>query len=50
MKTEERPEISIAIMTALRFAAGKLCSMLVLDQDSIVMEQMRRMGIERRLL
>jgi len=24
--------------------------MLVLDQDSIVMEQMRRMGIERRLL
>jgi len=50
MKTEDRPEKTMARMMPLRFSAGKFLARFVLDQFSRRMLQMRRMGIERRLL
>lgn len=50
MKTEERPEKTMAMMIELRSAAGKLRARFALDQFSRKSEQTRRTGMERRLL
>lgn len=50
MKTDERPEATMAMMMLLRCSVGKLRARLAEDQFSRRMEQTRRMGMERRLL
>jgi hypothetical protein len=50
MKTEERPEKIMAMMMEFLWAMGKLRARFALDQFSRKREQMRRMGMERRLL
>ena len=50
MKTEERPENTMAAMMLLRWSMGKFFVTFSEDQFSTKMEAMRRMGIERILL
>lgn len=50
INTEERPEMTIAVMSGLRVSAGKFLAMLVEDQSSTNIEATSRMGMVRRLL
>ena len=50
MKTEERPENTMAAMMLLRDSTGKFFATFSDDQFSMKTEAMRRMGIERTLL
>ena len=50
MKTEERPENTMAAMMLLRWSMGKFFATFSEDQFSTKMEAMRRIGIERTLL
>ena len=50
MKTDDRPEKTIAMTMLLRCAAGKFRSIFSEDQFSKKRDATRRMGIERRLL
>ena len=50
MKTDDKPEKTMEAMMLLRLAAGKFLFRFALDQSSTKREQMRRIGIERRLL
>jgi hypothetical protein len=50
MKTDERPDRTMARMMLLRESAGKLRARFALDQSSTKMEAMRSTGIVRRLL
>ena len=50
MKTEERPENTMAAMMLLRCSRGKFFVTFSEDQFSMKMEAIRRMGIERTLL
>lgn len=50
MKTEERPENTMAAMILLRWSNGKFFVTFSEDQFSTKTEAMRRMGIDRTLL
>jgi hypothetical protein len=50
MKTVERPEMIMTVMTVLRCSGGKFFWMLAEDQSSTTMEATSRMGMVRRLL
>ena len=50
IKTEERPENTMAAMILLRCSTGKFFATFSEDQFSMKTEAMRRMGIERTLL
>ena len=50
MKTDERPEKTMAMSMPLRWAGGKFRVMFSADQFSSRREQATRMGMERRLL
>lgn len=50
MKTEERPEITMAVIIELRCSIGKFLATLADDQSSMNREATSRIGIVRRLL
>lgn len=50
MKTEDNPEMIIALITHVRLSAGKFKATLAADQSSNSSENTRRMGILKRLL
>ena len=50
MKTDDRPEKIMARIRLLRCAAGKFLLIFSEDQFSKKIEQIRRMGIDKRLL
>jgi hypothetical protein len=50
MKTVERPEMIMTIMTVLRCSTGKFFWMLAEDQSSTRIEATSRIGMVRRLL
>ena len=50
MKTVERPEMIMTIITVLRWVGGKFFSMLAEDQSSIRTDATSRIGMVRRLL
>jgi len=50
MKTDERPENTIAIMRLFLVSSGKFLAIFAEDQFSRNIEQTRRIGIDKRLL
>lgn len=50
MNTEERPEMTMAVIKGLRFSGGKFLAMLADDQSSINSEATRRIGMVSKLL
>jgi hypothetical protein len=50
MKTVERPDKTMAVMTELRFSGGKHLEMLADDQSSTMSEAASKIGMVSRLL
>lgn len=50
MKTDERPVITMTVMTVLRCSAGKFFETFAPDQSSKRTDATRRTGMVRRLL
>ena len=50
MKTVERPDTTMTVMTVLRWSGGKFFWMFAEDQSSTRIEATNRIGMVRRLL
>lgn len=50
MNTDDRPDMTMAIITLLRVSGGKFCLIFFEDQSSMVRVAMIRIGIDSRLL